>query len=50
MAGAIFEAQIGDDPSLRERTMAARALGFVRSEMFRRAFTGGLKYCLQKSP
>lgn len=42
MAGAVFETQIGDDPSLGERTMPARALGFVRSEMFRRAFTGGM--------
>lgn len=41
MAGAIFESQISD-PSLDEGSIAARALGFVRSEMFRRAFSGGM--------
>lgn len=30
------------DPSLGEATVAARALGFVRSEVFRRAFSGGM--------
>lgn len=30
------------DPSLGEATVAQRALGFVRSEVFRRAFTGGM--------
>lgn len=41
MTGAIFEGQI-QDPSLAEATMAARALGFVRSEVFRRTFSGGM--------
>jgi regulator of CtrA degradation len=41
MAGAIFESQISD-PSLEEGSMTARALGFVRSEVFRRAFSGGM--------
>jgi regulator of CtrA degradation len=41
MAGAFFESQISD-PSLEEGTIAARALGFVRSEVFRRAFSGGM--------
>ena len=41
MAGALFEGQFSD-PSLTETTMQARALGFVRSELFRRAFTGGM--------
>ncbi len=31
-----------NEPSLREESMPARALGFVRSEMFRRAFAGGM--------
>ena len=41
MAGAMFDTQFSD-PSLGEATTAGRALGFVRSEMFRRAFTGGM--------
>lgn len=41
MAEALFEGQFSD-PSLTETTMHARALGFVRSELFRRAFTGGM--------
>ena len=41
MGGALFEGQFSD-PSLSESTMQARALGFVRSELFRRAFTGGM--------
>lgn len=41
MAGAIFEGQLSD-PSLDEVTMSGRALGFVRSEVFRRAFSGGM--------
>lgn len=41
MSGALFEGQFSD-PSLDEATMHARALGFVRSELFRRAFTGGM--------
>lgn len=41
MSGALFEGQL-NDPSLNETTMPARALGFVRSELFRRAFTGGM--------
>lgn len=41
MTGAMVEGQFSD-PSLGEATIAARALGFVRSEVFRRAFTGGM--------
>jgi len=41
MGGALFEGQF-NDPSLNETTMKARALGFVRSELFRRAFSGGM--------
>ncbi len=41
MTGAAIDTQFSD-PSLGEATMPARALGFVRSEVFRRAFTGGM--------
>lgn len=41
MAGAITEGQF-TDPSLGEATIAGRALGFVRSEVFRRAFSSGM--------
>lgn len=41
MTGAMIDGQF-TDPSLGEATISARALGFVRSEVFRRAFTGGM--------
>ena len=41
MAGAIDDMRAVDAP-LSEATLSDRALGFVRSEMFRRAFVGGM--------
>lgn len=41
MAEALHDGTFGD-PSLSAATVSARALGFVRSEVFRRAFSGGM--------